>query len=924
MSKKFWLFKLITFILVMPSAHSQSLKISAQTGLRAQYYIQANSRLWQIAPDIPLLSFLANGKIHNTLDAKAQLKEGKYYFQFDDGISGELIPEETAGTGWKAVVTIFNNSPDTIDIENIVPFGESDKHPYLTSSGPWNLARSKIFRPGLGPIGVILPDNAWELGYASMNLGDEFSICALARRTLVKQGSKRRYRTIVFPGGSVEYTIHLEEFNGVWQNGLKKVFRDKYLYDLDTFDNTLFEREDLQWIRHDYIIGLEFAWNKDFYDWKKGEYHYYDFLEKGKKLFGGYDVFGIWPTWPRLGVDQRNQWDLFADLPGGLEQLKKFSEEGKKLGTRFFICFNPWDESTREENPYQGMARLIKETDADGVVLDTRGASSLELQHAADSVKPGVVMYSEGMAVTKDMPGIVSGRVHDAIYLPPPLNLNKLIKPEFAIFRVCQVHDGRIRREASIAFFNGYGTELNTFAPGQVESMEEDLMYLGKTSQILRENTSSFLAHDWTPLITGLHDSIWVNEWPLENKTVYTILSLNPEGYEGPQFEVKAFKDHHLVSLWHHEEIIPDTLDGKLYARIKVDAFNKFDLGTRTEGNVDCIALLPSVISATVDKGILKVQASKGEKMKIWAGEPSYQNENFITVQPNEQEIKLMDHFGSYEGKFVLQLFNNEELLDETIVYLEPGTPRLISKFEKTAGASQPPEGMVLIPAGVFEFMAGNTDQFIPYPVQKKSIPVKMSSYYMDKYPVTNREYYEFIQESNYKTADTSNYLKHWKHGKYPEELRDHPVVYVSLADAQAYAHWAGKRLPTETEWQYAAQGNDGRKWPWGNEFLSRRCNNALGHSTAVKAFPKGRSPFGIYDMVGNVWQFTQDVYDNGTYYFVMMKGGSFYKPTSSWWYVKGGPQPADWQQLLLLVSPGFDRNSTLGFRCVKDRQDNP
>ena len=147
------------------------------------------------------------------------------------------------------------------------------------------------------------------------------------------------------------------------------------------------------------------------------------------------------------------------------------------------------------------MARLIEATDADGVVLDCHGASSYELQKAADSVKAGVVMYSEGMAVVKDMPGIVSGRVHDAIYMPPPLNLNKLIKPDFAIFRVCQIHDGRIRREASIAFFNGYGTELNTFAPGQFDNMEEDLVYLGQTTRVLRENTSNFLSIDWTPLL---------------------------------------------------------------------------------------------------------------------------------------------------------------------------------------------------------------------------------------------------------------------------------------------------------------------------------------------------------------------------------------------------------------------------------------
>jgi len=74
-------------------------------------------------------------------------------------------------------------------------------------------------------------------------------------------------------------------------------------------------------------------------------------------------------------------------------------------------------------------------------------------------------MYSEGMAVPKDMPGIVSGGVHDALVLPPPVNLNKLIKPDFAIFRVLQLADDRLHREIACAFFNGYGIEINTMRP---------------------------------------------------------------------------------------------------------------------------------------------------------------------------------------------------------------------------------------------------------------------------------------------------------------------------------------------------------------------------------------------------------------------------------------------------------------------------
>ncbi|MEZ5000831.1 MAG: SUMF1/EgtB/PvdO family nonheme iron enzyme, partial [Bacteroidales bacterium] len=161
--------------------------------------------------------------------------------------------------------------------------------------------------------------------------------------------------------------------------------------------------------------------------------------------------------------------------------------------------------------------------------------------------------------------------------------------------------------------------------------------------------------------------------------------------------------------------------------------------------------------------------------------------------------------------------------------------------------------------------------------------------------------------------------LREWVGGVYRQGQENYPVVNVSLEDAKAYAAWAGKRLPTEMEWQLAAQGTDGRLWPWGNEFHGTKCNNGFERATPVDAFSKGQSPYGIYDMVGNVWQLTNDVYFNGNHYFVVIRGGSFYKPESSWWYVQGGPQPLNKTEYMLLVSPRFDRNSTVGFRCVKD-----
>jgi formylglycine-generating enzyme required for sulfatase activity len=123
-------------------------------------------------------------------------------------------------------------------------------------------------------------------------------------------------------------------------------------------------------------------------------------------------------------------------------------------------------------------------------------------------------------------------------------------------------------------------------------------------------------------------------------------------------------------------------------------------------------------------------------------------------------------------------------------------------------------------------------------------------------------------------------------------------------------------------EWQYAAQGTDMRKYPWGNQMDSTKCNYHLHHPTSVRAFPGGASPFGVEDMIGNIWQMTNDVYDIGCYYYAIIRGGSYYHPVSSIWYVTGGPLPADHPEMLLLLSPGLDRNGTVGFRLVKDAEE--
>ncbi len=845
------------------------------------------------------------------------------------------------GNGIKGVLTFSNSSKDTVKLSNVVPYGREGNEAYITGVGDHILSRTHLFLPGRKPVNVIVPDNAWELGYSGLSLNNNQKLFALVRRDLnsMIKATRKRFETILAPGGSVSYLFYSDCYFGDWQSGLREVFQKRYLYDTSVFDESLFQRKDLAWIKKAYVMHLLMAWDKEFYD---GHFRLTDFIDRSKKLFGGDDVVCIWPTWPTLGVDQRNQFDLYRDLPGGLNHIRAVADSARARGSKFFVAYNPWDESTRSEGHLQGLAQLISATSADGVVLDTKGESSRDLQEAADNVKPGVVMYSEGMAVPKDMQGIISGRVHNALYYPPMLNLNKFIRPDFAIFRVAEVYKEPIQREYAVAFFNGYGTEINQFSPGHPEWEEDQYRYLGRTTRILRENTTLFTS-DYTPLVSTLRDSVWVNEWRGKDKVIYTILSMKPEGFHGPLFETVS-PAYRWVDMWSHEDVALTKIGNKQYAVAHVDGFDMRDLGTNNEGNVSCIAGFIPSLQTQIKGDILFGSGKPGSLIKVWRGIPSYDKEPIVIHLVNQTEfsLSLSKQLGRYEGKLVVQSFVDNEIIDEQILILKPGTPKLVSVTAGTVATFKVPDGMVKIPAGKFTAHYTQGDEFIPYPKEGMNDEVFMKAFSMDRYPVTNAAYKRFLVATHYRPSDTVNFLKHWIHDQIPKGQENFPVTYISYEDAQAYAAWAGKRLPTELEWQYAAQTSSGNEWPWEQlmpvtrketyvtETLTvkniegieaRNCNLGDGNLYEVGKYKRGVNPHGLYDLVGCVWQLTNDVYENGSYRYVMMKGGSYFKPSSSWWYVQGGPRELHYRQFLLRVSPGFERNATVGFRCVKDLQ---
>jgi formylglycine-generating enzyme required for sulfatase activity len=197
---------------------------------------------------------------------------------------------------------------------------------------------------------------------------------------------------------------------------------------------------------------------------------------------------------------------------------------------------------------------------------------------------------------------------------------------------------------------------------------------------------------------------------------------------------------------------------------------------------------------------------------------------------------------------------------------------------------------------------------------------VEAGKYAIDLTPVTNDDFYSFMIQSGYRPRDTVNFLNHWIDGRPPDGFLDHPVVYVSLEDARTYAEWAGKRLPSEEEWQIAAQGTNNSRYPWGNSYDGGKCNSGRTNGTTpVRQFPEGRSSHGCYDMCGNTWEWTESERTDGHTRYVILKGGSWYKAEGSDWYFDGGPQPAGFAAKYILWWPRLDRSPVIGFRCAVD-----
>jgi formylglycine-generating enzyme required for sulfatase activity len=617
-----------------------------------------------------------------------------------------------------------------------------------------------------------------------------------------------------------------------------------------------------------------------FYDPVSRHYTVDRYLDDLDKRYGGIDAVLIWPTYPNMGIDDRNQHDLIRSMPGGVAGVRQMIADFHKRGVHVLFPMMMWDQGTRDPGkPWpQAIAELMAELGADGINGDTQDGVPLAFSVAADKVGHPLAFEPEDGPSDEALAWNVMTWGQYTFPFAPLVDKYKWLEPRHMV-NISDRWNRDKTNDLQFAFFNGVGWESweniwgiwNGITPRDAEATR-------RVAAIERAVAPFLSSIEWEPLAPMLRFGVFASRWPLDHQTVWTIVNRNEFDVEGQEIELQPEEGMRYFDLYHGTELKP-------------------------EHN----ALGKTVLSFTVEAhGYGALLAAR--------------------TAPNAGIQTLMSKMKEMSAKPLASYSHEWRVLPQQIVPIAATKPPTSS-----------PAGMMKIPAGEFLFkvqgieIEGSNDigVDVQYPWEDSprrfhEHPMSVKSFWIDTYPVTNAQFKKFLDSTHYHPQDDLNFLRDWKDGSFPAAWDDKPVTWVSLEDARAYAAWAGKRLPHEWEWQYAAQGSDGRMYPWGNDWNASAVpvpdkSRTMRGPDAVDAHPQGKRPFGVMDLVGNVWQWTEEFTDDHTR-GAILRGGEYYQPQGSMWYF---PQTYKLSEhgKLLLTAPGLDRSGGIGFRCVQDAE---
>lgn len=620
-------------------------------------------------------------------------------------------------------------------------------------------------------------------------------------------------------------------------------------------DDSIYRRHDLAWMTSNFVCGFVFIYDRSFWDPARignadhtaDGYRVDTLCSEAREDFGGFDSIVLWHAYPRIGVDQRNQFDYFRDMPGGLSGLAGAVRKFHRHGVKVFIPYNPWDTGTarERESDDQALARIVAAIEADGIFLDTMNIAPKALRQAVDAVRPGVAFEPEGHPAIPEL-AICNGSWAQYLNEFPEIGVLQLkwLEPrhmQHQIRRWEKSHQG----ELAAAWLNGSGIMVweNIFGMWNPWNAE-DRATLRRMAPVLRRFAPLLAEGKWFPYYPTMVSKLYASCWQTPGVRLWTLVNKDLKNPVGPVLEIDD-QGEQLFDLWRGQRLKPVRAGGKLRLSCDLKRFG---------------AIL-AVKEKTVQPWLASLlETQRRESLRPL---PTADNDPHVAMQSviEPKPLPACPAVAPSDAKGMLQLraatdsFTLRHLRRECGCYPDPGTP----------------------PAEWEKFLTGTPH----INTIEHHVTATLRPGWIDAKPVTNAEFEAFLKATHFAPPCRDQFLKHWGGPTCPSALGDKPVVYVDLEDARAYAAWAKRRLPTEWEWQQAAQDH----------------GPAFDHA--------------------EVFEWTESERDDGHTRFVLLRGGCRYESKGSIWYFPTGPRPVDSHLKFLRLAPGLDRSSTIGFRCV-------
>ncbi|UFU07977.1 SUMF1/EgtB/PvdO family nonheme iron enzyme [Ruania halotolerans] len=584
-----------------------------------------------------------------------------------------------------------------------------------------------------------------------------------------------------------------------------------------------------------FVMALTWLWDELLYDHDAERFDVDGYLDAAERDFGGFDIALLWHAYPNEGIDARGQFD-FYDVPELPEVIARFQSRG----VRVILSYYPWEEWPRADASVQPdepdvsvvAAGFVDRLGADGLFLDSAKEGSADVRAALDAVRPGLSLSGESR--------LPLARLHDhsmswaqwfADSPVPGVMRARWFERRHLLHHLRRWNRSHLA-ELHSAWLNGSGILVweNVFGVW-VGWSARDRAILRSMRRVQREYGAWLQSEQWTPLADHPGDvtPVYASRWEHAGSTLWTLVNRGDEDYDGP---------------WLVADVPAGAALTELTAGIPLSVTT--DVSGRT------------VIGGRLPAGAVAAVLASADPVEAEPVEPPVSDASFPLRTAERLPVR-------------------------------------------SAPSPHVPDGSVSVEGGrydlVVRYRARETGLYgeAPYVDEWKPLPprlhhtatahrsVHLNPYAIDRTEVTNEQFAAFLTATGYRPRRPERFLAHWVEGAPPPGREAEPVTYVDLADATAYAAWAGARLPTEDEWQVAGEAG------------------LLERGAPV------------------IWNLTGSAHSDGRTRFVILKGGSEWQSTGSDWYFDGGVRGPEVSAKLLIYGAGLTRSPSLGFRCAVD-----